>query len=175
MPSNFRTRYDPHDRVYQEPGSPIHVLYSPVFNKDGVMHLEESGKENLYDYIQSHADSVDIHVILKQFAAGDVSVLSRVQGTYGDFTQMPKTFAEALNTMIAAEQYFMSLPAETRAQFGHNFNTFIASMDQSDFSQKMGISPKVDTSEPPAPVQPSTPASSTPASSSPAPAPAASE
>lgn len=168
MPNNFRTRYEAHDPVYQEPGSPIHVLYSPVFNDKGVFHLEESGKENLYDYIQSHADSVDIHVILKQFQAGDTSVLSRVQGTYGDFTAMPKTFAEALNTMIAAEQYFMSLPVETRAKFGHNFNTFIASMDQADFTQKMGISPQVDTSEPPAPVQPSAPASSTPASSAPA-------
>lgn len=173
MPTNFKTRWDPHDRVHQEPGSQIHTLYSPIFDKNGVMSLEETGKENLYDYIQSHADSVDIHVILKQFAAGDVSVLSRVQGAYGDFTQMPKTFAEALNTMVAAEQYFMSLPVETRAQFGHNFNQFIASMDQSDFTSKMGITPQVETPQPPAPGSTSTPSSSTPASSSPAPAPSA--
>lgn len=159
MPTNFKTRYDSHERVYQPEGSPIHVLYSPIFDKNGVWHLEETGKENLYDYIQSHADSVDIHVILKQFAAGDVSVLSRVQGAYGDFTQMPKTFAEALNTLVAAEQYFMSLPVETRAQFGHNFNQFIASMDQSDFTTKIGITPQVDTTAP-APVPPSTPSSS---------------
>lgn len=171
MPTKFATQYDPHPRLYAEPGSQEHVLYSPVFNKDGVMSLKETGSENLYDYIQSHADSVDIHVILKQFAAGDVSVLSRVQGAYGDFTQMPKTFAEALNTMIAAEQYFMSLPVETRAQFGHNFNQFIASMDQSDFTSKMGIAPQVDptpgpslASDPPAPVPAPSPAPPAPAS-----------
>lgn len=175
MSSNFRTRYESHDRVYQPPGSPVRILYSPIFDRNGVWHLEETGKENLYDYIQSHADSVDIHVILKQFASGDVSVLSRVQGAYGDFTNMPKTFADALNTMIAAEQYFLSLPVDVRSQFGHNFNQFIASMDSPDFTTKMGIAPQVDSSEPPAPVQPSTPAGSTPASSSvPAP-PAASE
>lgn len=175
MPNRFKTRYDSHDRVIQPAGSPIHILYSPIFDKHGVWHLEETGKENLYDYIQSHADSVDIHVILKQFAAGDVSVLSRVQGAYGDFTDMPKTFAEALNTMVAAEQYFMSLAPDVRAQFHHNFNEFIAAMDSPDFTSRMGINPVVET-PPPSPVQPSTPTGSTPASSSvtaPAPAPPA--
>ncbi|UPW41647.1 internal scaffolding protein [Peromfec virus RodF8_30] len=171
MPTKFATQYDDHSRVYQPVGSRLHTLYSPVFNKDGVMSLQETGQENLYDYIQSHADSVDIHVILKQFAAGDVSVLSRVQGAYGDFTQMPKTFAEALNTMIAAEQYFMSLPVETRAQFGHNFNQFIASMDQSDFTAKMGIAPQVETPTlgPSSSSDPATPPA-TPAPAPPAPA-----
>lgn len=166
MPTKFATQYDPHDRIHCDPGSRIHTLYSPVFNKDGVMSLTETGTEDLYDYIQSHADSVDIHVILKQFAAGDVSVLSRVQGAYGDFTQMPKTFAEALNTMVAAEQYFMSLPVDVRAQFGHNFNQFIASMDQSDFTTKMGIAPQVETPSPapsPAPASDPPPASPAPA------------
>lgn len=176
MPANFKTRWDSHPRVFQEPGSQEHILYSPVFDKNGVMSLEETGKENLYDYIQSHADSVDIHIILKQFAAGDVSVLSRVQGAYGDFTQMPKTFAEALNTMVAAEQYFMSLPVEVRAQFGHNFNQFIASMDQSDFTARMGISPQVETPQPPVTPFASGPEASTQASSaSPAAPPPASQ
>lgn len=145
----FRSQYDPHDPVYQSAGSPIKTLYGPVFDKQGHMSLEEIGQENVYDYIQSHADSVDIHVILKQFESGDASVLSRVQGAYGDFTQMPKTFAEALNTMIAAEQYFMSLPVETRAQFGHNFNQFIASMDAPDFTTRMGIDVALETPQTP--------------------------
>lgn len=138
----FKTQFDPHERVHQEPGSQVKTLYGPVFDKQGHMSLEKTGEENLYDYIQSHADSVDIHVILKQYQSGDASVLSRVQGAYGDFTQMPKTFAEALNTMIAAEQYFNSLPVDVRAQFGHNFNQFIASMDAPDFTTRMGISPE---------------------------------
>lgn len=163
---DFRTMYTPIERVYQPAGSREKTLYSPVFDKQGHMTLEVSGKENLYDYIQSHADSVDIHVILKQFEKGDVSVLSRVQGTYGDFTQMPKTFAEALNTMIAAEQYFNSLPVETRAQFGHNFNQFIASMDAPDFTSRMGITPPSSDPHPEAVAPGSVPAASSAAPSS---------
>lgn len=173
---SFRTQYDDRDPVYQEPGSPIRTLYGPIFDKQGRMSLEEIGQENLYDYIQSHADSVDINVILKQFQQGDVSVLSRVQGAYGDFTQMPKSFAEALNTLIAAEQYFNSLPVDVRAQFDHNFNQFIASMDAPDFTSRMGIDPNPDGVAAPSagPAAASSPSASDPPAPSPAP-PAAAE
>lgn len=157
----FRTQFDSHSRVNQPSGSRVKTLYGPVFDAQGHMSLVETGKENLYDYIQSHADSVDIHVILKQFQNGDPSVLARVQGAYGDFTQMPRTFAEALNTMIAAEQYFNSLPVETRAQFGHNFNQFIASMDAPDFTTRMGITPQTPTEAPQSPSTPSVVSTST--------------
>lgn len=136
---SFRTQYQAHDRVHCDPGDPEKQLYSPVFDKRGIMHLEEAGKENLYDYIQSHADSVNIHIILKRFEQGDISVMQRVQGTYGDFTQFPTTFAGALNTLIAAEQYFDALPVDVRAKFGHNFAQFIASMDTEDFARSIGI------------------------------------
>lgn len=157
----FRTQYEHTPSPYQEPGSRVKILYGPIFDKQGTMSLKEIGKENLYDYIQSHADSVDINIILKRFEQGDISVLSRVQGAYGDFTQMPQTFAEALNTLIAAEQYFNGLPLETRAKFEHNFNKFIASMDSPTFSADMGIVPPDPT--PSNPAMPVSPAGEAPA------------
>lgn len=136
----FRTQFSHAPVEYTNPGNRIKTLYGPVFDDNGVMSLIETGKTDLYAEIQSHADSVDIHVILDRFAkTGDPGVLSRVQGAYGDFTQMPRTFAEALNTMVAAEQYFFGLPVEVRAQFGHDFHQFLASMDSPDFARKMGI------------------------------------
>lgn len=165
----FKTQYDPSERVYAWPGDPVKILYGPIFDKNGVMSLQEIGKHDLYGEIQSHKDSVDIHVLLQRYNDGDVGALARVQGAYGDFTKMPATFAEALNTMIAAEQYFMGLPVETRAQFGHSFQQFIASMDSPDFVSRMGISSEV-------PPDQSVPASAAPSSdpssaSSPSPAP----
>lgn len=160
----FATQFDDHPRVHVDPGERTKVMYSPYFDKSGVMHLKESGIHDLYAEIQSHADSVDIHVLLQRYAQGDVGALARVQGAYGDFTQLPQTFAEALNTMIAAEQYFMGLPVETRAMFGHDFHQFIASMDQPDWTSRLGLSPDV-----PLDSVPATPTSS-PASSDPAPA-----
>lgn len=126
----FRTQYNDHDRVISDAGNPEHILYSPVFDKHGNMELVESGRENIYDFIQSHKDSVDIHMILKKFEAGDIDVLSRVQGAYGDFTAMPKTYAEALNAVISAENYFNSLPVDVRAKYDHSFEKFLAGLDK---------------------------------------------
>ncbi|UPW41778.1 internal scaffolding protein [Peromfec virus RodF7_12] len=141
MPSNFRTQYDKPARFIQEPGTPIKTLYGPKYDENGVLHLIETGKANLYQEIQSHADSVDIHVLLQRYQQGDVGVLARVQGAYGDFTQMPHTFAEALNTMIAAETYFMGLPKDTRAKFNNSFQQFIAQMDSPTWASDVGFKP----------------------------------
>uniref|UniRef100_A0AAU8B2A9 Internal scaffolding protein n=1 Tax=Dulem virus 163 TaxID=3145640 RepID=A0AAU8B2A9_9VIRU len=140
-----RTIFSERERTLSNLGSPERVLYSPKFDDDGVMDLVETGKENLYDFIQSHKDSVDIHVILDRFQRGDVAALSKYQGSYGDFTTVPKTYAEALNAMISAEHYFESLPVETRAKFGHSFQQFLASMDKPGFSEQMGFKPPTET------------------------------
>lgn len=161
----FRTQYDPPARFTQEPGSPIKTLYSPKFDENGVMYLVESGKANLYQEIQSHADSVDIHVLLQRYAQGDTGVLARVQGAYGDFTQMPHTFAEALNTMIAAEQYFMGLPKDIRAKFNNSFQQFIAQMDDPSWASDVGFKPPEGAPVPtPSEAAPAAPAPSQPPS-----------
>ena len=138
----FRNQYDEHVRFQSNLGSRIKDVLAPIFDEKGVMTLEKVGEENLYDYIQSHKDSVDIYSILKRYQAGDEAVLSKVQGMYGDFTSFPATYAEALNAMNAAETYFMSLPVETRAKFGHSFQQFLASMDKPEFLDNMGLVPK---------------------------------
>lgn len=136
---NFRTQYDKQVPIYEHTGSPVKTLYAPVFSQEGVMDLKEIGKHDLYQEIQSHRDSVDIHVLLSMYNNGDPGALSRIQGAYGDFTKMPTTFAEALNTMIAAEQYFNGLPVDVRAKFGHDFHQFIATMDTPDWTTRMGL------------------------------------
>ena len=134
-----KTQFDDHARVYSNPGSRFKTLYAPRFDDNGVMELVENGRENLYEFIQSHKESTDIHVLLDRYQRGDESVLSRRQGLYGDFTQMPNTYAEALNAMISAENYFNGLPVETRAKFGHSFQQFLASMDKPGFMEAMGF------------------------------------
>lgn len=135
--AQIRTQFQEHTRVHANPGSREKILYSPQFNDDGTMELIEAGKENLYEYIQSHKESVDINVILKRFARGDVTALQRRQAMFGDFSDAPSSYAEALNSMIVAEQYFNSLPLETRAKFDHNFHRFLVSLDRPDFQQML--------------------------------------
>lgn len=174
MPGQFRTQYEPSVSVSQPVGDPVKIMYGPKYRADGTWYLVQIGKHDLYSEIQSHAGSVDIHEILRRFATGqDPAALSRIQGVYGDFTQMPKTFAEALNTLVAAQQYFMDLPKDTRAEFGHDFNRFIASFDSPDFLAKSGLFdvPSPDPNNLPAPGTPVSSSSSSAPSSSSSPSP----
>lgn len=166
----FSTQFDSCSRVIQHPGDPVKTMYGPKYRPDGTWYLVEIGKHDLYREIQSHADSVDIHEILRRFATGrDPAAFSRLQAVYGDFTQMPKTFAEALNTLIAAQQYFMDLPKETRAEFGHDFNQFIASFDSPDFLAKSGLFDLPSNPDPNNVPMPDTPLSPSQTSSTPTP------
>ncbi len=137
--SNFDNRYRKPVRFYSEAGDPVKVLYSPEFDKNGVMTLKESGRENLYDFIQSHKDSVDIHKIMQRFEEGDVNALSKVQGQFGDFSQFPKTYAEMLNQIIEGENAFNGLPLEVREKFGFSFQQWLASAGSDEWKSKMGF------------------------------------
>lgn len=134
----FNTQYDKRDPVYQDPGSRIKIIYSPRYSEKGVLDLEVSGQEDLYAYIQSHKESTDIHVLLDRFASGETDVLQRIQGFYGDFTSMPKTYAEVLNAVIAGEEVFSRLPVDVKQRFDNSFAVWLSSMDSPDFSERMG-------------------------------------
>lgn len=135
----FETWRRPHKRFNTEVGSGVKDIYSPEFDKKGVMTLKVSGQENLYEFIQSHKDSVDIHKILDRFERGDVTALQKIQGMYGDFSEFPKTYAELLNTVIEGEQTFNSLPLEVREKFGHSFHRWLATSGSAEWLSAMGM------------------------------------
>lgn len=131
------------------------MLYAPQIAKDGTYELVESGRDDLYAAIQSHAESVDIHVILDRYARGDLGALSRVQGVYADVTGVPGTYAEMLNLVVAGEAQFNSLPLETRAKFDHSYAKWIAAMDNfPEWQRLMGVpeptTPSTTVQQPPA-------------------------
>lgn len=171
MMPKFRSQYDDHVPVYQPPGDPVKIIYSPRYDDHGVLDLVATGREDLYEYIQSHKESTDIHVLLDRFAAGETDVLQRMQGFYGDVTDMPKTYAEVLNAVITGEEAFARLPVDVKQRFDNSFAVWLAAMDKPDFAQRMGYDPKQMTDQQ---VQdftaPAAPAPVTPASSTPAPA-----
>ena len=134
----FFTQFSVKKRFFSNPGDPIKPLYGLEVDKDGVTQLVEKGKYDLFDYIQSHKDTVDIHKILERFENGDVDALNKYQGYYGDITEAPKTFAEALNAVIKAKDLFNTLPLEVRAEFNHNPEEFIASLGTEKFYKAVG-------------------------------------
>lgn len=130
----FKTQFRKPERFLSNPGSPVKILYGPEFDEKGRMNLVEKGRENLYDFIQSFKESVDIHVLLKRFANGETDVLSKIQGFYGDFSEFPRTYADLLNTVNEGEAFFNGLPVEVRSKFGHSFPVFMSALSDGSIS-----------------------------------------
>lgn len=152
----FDTQYTPQDRIYANPGSPVKLLYGGRYDANGRVILEKKGEENLYDYIQSFRDSVDLNVILARFANGDVEALNKAQGFYADVTDFPKNMADALNRINQAEEMFKALPLETRQKFDCSFEQFLAQSGTDEWLSKMGFesSSSVETETPSVHVDP---------------------
>lgn len=135
----FPTQYTPRERVLSNAGSRIHEVFTAKFDEKGSMYLEKTGEENIYDQIQSHAESVDINVLLKRYTNGELDVLSKVQGVFADVTGMPRTYAEMLNIVNEGTAAFEQLPVEIRAKFNHNIVEFLQESGTESWYEKLGM------------------------------------
>ena len=124
------------ERITANPGSGKKATYRLFVDDDGRRELRQSGEVDSYMEIQSYKDSVSIDYILSRFCAGDSSALSRVQGVYGDFTNMPTTLAELQQRVIDATALFDSLPLDVREQYNFSPSQFFAQLD-SDKTKKI--------------------------------------
>ena len=143
----YRTQYD-RIRVHSDPGKSEVNVYGARYDDDGHLTVTVTGKKDVYPEIQASALSCDINYLISRFAAGDATALSKVQGTYGDFTQFPRSYAELLNQVNRGSELFDSLPADVRARFDNSLGVFMQSAGSQEWMDKLGISqPQPDGSD----------------------------
>ena len=118
-------------------GDTEHIEYAPKVMSDGSIELVVSGKTNIDEYINAQRDSTDMAYIITQIGLGNKEVLNQKTPNYGDFTEMPKTFAEALQLKIDAEEAFYDLPLDVRNKFENDFNRFFATAGTQEWYEKI--------------------------------------
>lgn len=133
----FKTQYNGRVRIHAPAGDQYAIIYEPYYDDRGVLEIRPSGKVNTYLEIQSHADSVDINVILARYKNGETDVLNKVQGFFGDFSNMPKTYAEMLNLVLSGQRFFDSLSTDIKEKFNHSFEQFLAQYGSPEFEKKL--------------------------------------
>jgi len=109
-------------------GSAEQDTYTIKLNTSGVKELVKSGTTNTYEKIQSHLKDCLIYEIIERAMAGseqDIDKLTAKQWGEVDFTNAPKSLAEAQQRLIDGEAQFLELPLEVRSQFGHDYNRFV--------------------------------------------------
>lgn len=142
---------DPHDFITCS-GEQDRIIYKTKVMPDGTLDIQPSGKESIQAKIESFRPQTDMAFILKQMQLGNLDVLNGAHGSYGDFTQMPKTMAEAMQLRIDAEDAWYKLPVDTRAKFDHDLNKWLATAGTKEWSEIMSPSAPKDAS-----VEPGTP------------------
>lgn len=133
----FRNKYEKHDHVYTDPGSPIKIEFQlRIINNSE--EIVETGKSNLYEYIQSHADSVDITKILERCSLiEDYSMLNRMPSAFMDVTEMPSNLAEAYANVQDAKNFFERMPIEIKEKYQNNFVEFISDIGTDRFNKNV--------------------------------------
>lgn len=134
------TKFDKHARVFSNPGSPYRCTYSASYTSDGRLELVEGEPENIYEQIQMYADDCDLNILLKRYQNGEVDVFNQVETFYADVADMPRNYAELLNKVSQAENFFSTLPSEIRERFNNSPHEFLASVGDEDFLSKFELS-----------------------------------
>lgn len=148
----FRTLYTERVKKHINPGDPVKIEYQ-LRIVDGCKTLVETGKTSLYEYIQSHADSVDIHKILERCAMmDDYSLLNRMPAQFMDVSAMPNNLAEAYAMVQDAENFFDRMPTDIKEKYDNNFIQFIQDIGSDRFTKNVSdfldsIKPKPEVKE----------------------------
>lgn len=129
-------------------GDLFHVRLAPRVLEDGTLKLVESGKDDIKSMINSFRDSTDMSFILNRLAVGDTSVLDQRPALFGDFTQMPTTYAEALQLVIDGRRQFDALPLDVKNSFNNDYRQFLATAGTDEWSQKLSSLRTDEHSEP---------------------------
>lgn len=131
-------------RFFTAIGSPFRKVRKPIVKEDGSIRVEVVGKEDFRAYINSNRDACDVALLVSRAVNGEPDLLNQRIGSYGDFTQMPKTYAEMLQKMIDAKDIFDALPADKKALFDNDLMKFISKVGEDDFFVKAGILERIE-------------------------------
>lgn len=129
--------------------SPIKAPFvrSP-YNYDTQAASDETGLECKDPSLTSQAfkEESDINYIVEKFTRNpdDFLLQSRREPQYGDFTQMPNNYHDALNQVRNADAAFMDLPASLRSQFDNDPGKLLAFCSDGknyDKAVELGLAP----------------------------------
>lgn len=104
--------------------------------ENGVIELVPNGKTDVYAQIQVDAEMNSIPAILARFENGDTSGFD-AKPMYGDFTDLPKTYAEFLQRQIDAQRIWDSLDPKVKLRFDNDSNQFFASAGSKEWIDKL--------------------------------------
>ena len=140
----FETKWNRKETEPSQPGE----RFAPVYRLTADGDLEQDGEVDTYAEIQSHAESCDIYKIMERYLNGETELLNRKSGQWIDLTELPTTFAEMHQKIIDAEQAFLELPLDVRAEYNFSTAEYIADIGTEHWINIMSGKGPADTIKP---------------------------
>lgn len=103
--------------------------------RDGRTFLEETGKDNLFEFVQASKEETLVYNIIARYQRGDVTALHKRVGQFMDVVGMPTNLAEAHQVLISQRRVFDSLPVDVRKKFDDDFNVYVETVAKSTPAQ----------------------------------------
>lgn len=132
----FRSYYD-HVRCYSNPGSILTDDYDFRTNDEGEKYLTIVGHTNIDEKIRSWEDVCDLKKMVARFNLGDENALNVIEGIYGDFKDMPTSYAELYKRINDCESVFAKLDKDVRAAFNNDPAQFWSAYGSMEFNEKI--------------------------------------
>lgn len=133
---------------FTNPGNPIKETKHGVVGADGVIRLVKDGVINLQEQIQSYEPSTNIYNIINNLSPAEFDALQAMPGKFIDATDMPTTYAEALQLVIDGRNAFEKLPIEVKQKFNNDFNQWFATAGSPEWLDKCGIQINIPEAQP---------------------------
>lgn len=125
MVMKFRNQFTNDSNVFvSNAGSKIVADYGLITAEDGSTAVGVIGEKNLDAIIQSNKDTGNVALLVAKYNAGDEEALNKVRGVYGDFRNMPTTYAEMVSRLNECRSLFEALPVDIKEQFDNNPDVF---------------------------------------------------
>ncbi len=136
MVMKFRNIYSNDSADFRcNPGQHIVDEYGLVTSDDGVTTVGVVGQKNLDAIIQSNKDNGNIALLVARYNAGDTDAFNKVKGVFGDFRNMPTTYAEMVSRLNECRVVFEGLPIEIKEQFDNNPDVFWSEFGSEKFTK----------------------------------------
>lgn len=143
MLMKFRNQFTNDSNVFvSNPGSKIVADYGLVTAEDGSTSVGVIGEKNLDAIIQSNKDTGNVALLVAKYNAGDTDALNKVRGVFGDFRNMPTTYAEMVSRLNECRAVFEALPVDIKEQFDNNPDVFWSEYGTERFNNIVAGSPE---------------------------------
>lgn len=143
--TKFYSRLNRPKTIPNEPGDREEVQYIYQYNEKGQMELVVKDIIDVYQRAQDALPGVEIKTLIARYTMGDETALERVQGFYGDVTDVPTSYIEAFNLFQRAKSDFFELAPNIREEFNNSVEEFVAAIGTKDFNDRIAKYSKKET------------------------------